>query len=381
MQGYSMAPDDLRMIVRTFRTAFPAATTWSAAPGDFLLVGGVAPQPFPHVRVAERYTDNPGVREDFARAGLPAGVALLADFMLGADDTARFAGDAPRNTDDRLPLEFSAARSLYRNTAAANWLLIRGFRTQELAPVPDTAETRHSIGMAYVAKHLPEPALEEFDRALRTNPGYVPSLLARGRLLRSRGDVAGAIEAFETALRREPGRADAHFEIGVARQMGDGPPAALSAYRRAVELAPERADYMRAYATALAQGGRLTEAVSYLLLARAFRPRDPALMDLTAFMYVQAGNTSRAVELLQQAVAVAPGEAIYHFRLGQVQMQAKNAAAAIASLERAAELHLELANTYMIQQQVGPAIRAYRRVLALDPNNTMATRVLSTLLR
>jgi spermidine synthase len=388
VQSYALAPADLQMITRTFRTAFPGTELWAPVPGDYLLLGRAPGTPFPFERVAARWVERAEVREDLRRVFLTAPAALLSDFVLGPADTARYAEGARVNTDDRLPLEFSAPRSLHRETVDANWQLAHRFRSVELAPVPDDAAARHAMGVAYMAKQRPADALAEFDRALARDPAHVPSLLERGRVLRVRGEHAAALAALDRAVRREPRNALVHYEIGVTREARSGPAAALDAYRQAVALAPDRPDFMRAYATALAQEGRVTEAISYLVLARAFRPRDPALMDLTAFIYLQIGHTARALELLQQAVAVAPREAVYHLRLGQAQMQAKNPAAALAELGRAVELRpdfveaqLELANTYMLAGQLGPAVTAYRRVLALDPSNTMALRVLSTLLQ
>ena len=93
-------------------------------------------------------------------------------------------------------------------------------------------------------------------------------------------------------------------------------------------------------------------------------------------------------ELLGQAVAAAPEAAVYHFRLGQAHIQNRNPDAALEELRRAVllrpdfiEAHLELANTYLITDQVGPAMAAYRTVLALDPRNAMASRILTTLQR
>ena len=388
VDGSAMAPADLRMVARTFRAVFPSTSAWTAAPGDYLLMGGMVPGPLPIERVAARYAENADVREDFRRSGLVSAEALLADFVLGELETAKYAEGAGVNTDDRVPLQFSAARSLWSDTTAENWRLIREFRSPVLPPALDRAGVHHAIGVAYVAKNLPDEALVEFDRALLLAPGHVPSLFERGRLLRATRKPAEALASLELAAKLDPKNAEVQYEIGLARETHAGPAAALDAFGRAVALAPPRVDFLRAYATALAQTGRASEAVAYLLLARAMRPRDPALMDLVAFVYLQAGNTARAVELLGQAVAAAPDAAVYHFRLGQAHIQNRNPDAALEELRRAVllrpdfiEAHLELANTYLITDQVGPAMAAYRRVLALDPRNAMASRILTTLQR
>ena len=261
-------------------------------------MGGAVPGPFTLERVALRYAENAGVREDFRRSGLVSAEALFADFVLGEPETAKYAEGATVNTDDRLPLQFSAARSLWSDTTAENWRLIREFRSPILPPALDQAAVHHAMGLAYVAKNLPDEALVEFDRALLLTPGQVPSLFERGRLLRANRKPAEALASLELAATLDPKNAEVQYEIGLALLAQEGPAAALDALGRAVALAPSRVDFLSAYATALAQTGRASEAVAYLLLARAMRPGDPALMDRVAFAYLQAGQSARAVELL-----------------------------------------------------------------------------------
>ena len=43
LQAYGLTPDDFRMVVRTFRSAFPATTVWNIGGGDFLLLGAAEP--------------------------------------------------------------------------------------------------------------------------------------------------------------------------------------------------------------------------------------------------------------------------------------------------------------------------------------------------
>src|SRR6185503_9777791 len=45
VHGYGLAPEDLAMIVATFRSVFPATSVWQVAQGDYLLVGRPEPAP------------------------------------------------------------------------------------------------------------------------------------------------------------------------------------------------------------------------------------------------------------------------------------------------------------------------------------------------
>src|SRR4030095_5336 len=45
IQGYSLFPADLKMVVESFRRVFPTVTIWNTMPGDFLLLGQTKPTP------------------------------------------------------------------------------------------------------------------------------------------------------------------------------------------------------------------------------------------------------------------------------------------------------------------------------------------------
>jgi len=46
IDGYALQPEDLKMVARTFGTAFPATTVWHAhGIADFILMGGAEPRP------------------------------------------------------------------------------------------------------------------------------------------------------------------------------------------------------------------------------------------------------------------------------------------------------------------------------------------------
>ena len=90
VDGYAIRPEDFKMIVRTFRTAFPATTVWHAhGVADFVLVGSAEPRPLDLARVQAAWEASPALREDFGRLGFRAPSAFLADFLLAEPDTAR----------------------------------------------------------------------------------------------------------------------------------------------------------------------------------------------------------------------------------------------------------------------------------------------------
>ncbi len=163
IHAYSLLPDDLRMVVATFRAVFPATSVWQVSPGDFLLLGRVEAAPIDLDLVKARYAENPAIRGDLERIGVRGWAGVLGYFALGEGDAARYARGATVNTDDRLALEFSAPRALYLDTHAENARGLRRFASTPLpevtpgsAGVLDSAEVRSGIGATRAALGLSE---------------------------------------------------------------------------------------------------------------------------------------------------------------------------------------------------------------------------------
>ena len=113
---YEIDADDLRSIVGTFASVFPHGTLWLVGDGDLLLIGS---------RSSEIEGQLTGVRERIRdgstgallhAAGVPpesAAFFLLSMYAGGAAELMAYGGTAPIQSDDRMDLEFTAARAMY----------------------------------------------------------------------------------------------------------------------------------------------------------------------------------------------------------------------------------------------------------------------------
>jgi spermidine synthase len=249
VQGYNLLPDDLRMVVKTFRTVFPATSIWNTTRGDFLLLGRAEPTPLDLKLVEKRF---PRIRPDLLGIGIQAWPGLLGFFMLGEEDTRRFSESAGLNTDDRLPLEFSAPRALYLDTTISNQHLVQGFKTAELPDLTagsrdflQRPEVRYWIGAAYLKRQMPEDALAQFQQALQLDPEHTQSLLGASRVHLSLRRPAEALGLAKRAIAREPINADAFFLAGLASRALDATTEAAAFFERAATLQPQNAEFRR----------------------------------------------------------------------------------------------------------------------------------------
>jgi spermidine synthase len=391
VDGYTIRPEDFKMIVKTFRTAFPATTVWHAhGMADFILLGAAEPQPLDLGRVQAAWDASPELREDFARLGFRAPWAFLADFLLTEPETARLTLGADLNDDDRLPLEFSAPKSLYRDTALTNYRMVRAFRAAELPPLAgrgaqhvETAGVRYDLGMAYLAKDMPAEAAAQLERAVARDPAHVPSLIALGRALLRLEQPVRAIEILQSAARHDPRSAEAQAALARAWQAQRLADRAADAAASAVRLAPDDAGYRVLWASLLEQQGKTREAVEQYLTARERRPRDVQLLESLAGAYTRMGRGADTVTTLESARALRPDDPALLARLGRAYLAINQPIPATRVLTQSVAGAPQPAQTYadlgLARLGTGDAVgatAALEHAVALDPAHAGAAQLL-----
>ncbi|MGH7231638.1 MAG: fused MFS/spermidine synthase [Nitrospiraceae bacterium] len=246
IQDYNLETQDLQMVVATFRSVFPQTTVWGTASGDLLLLGKTEPGPLDVDALKARYDSLPAIRPDLNRVGIVGWAGVFGYFVLGENDAARFADGAGLNTDDRLPLEFSAPRALYLATGERNRTLLRTFKTEEFPTIAgigraefDQAEPRAAIGITLLQRHEAEDALVQFQHALQVSPDHTLAMLgaAQAHLLLARSAVA--LELAQQVLQREPNNTDALVLAGTAAETLQRSEQAIAWLQRAAALQPE----------------------------------------------------------------------------------------------------------------------------------------------
>ncbi len=103
-----IAPDDLKVVTRTLLDVFPHTTMW--LDGYYLAFVSTKQPPEWNVDDIERRCEQGPLAQALDEADMGSPRAILATFVAGPDTLARFAGDQPRNTEDRPIVEFRTPR-------------------------------------------------------------------------------------------------------------------------------------------------------------------------------------------------------------------------------------------------------------------------------
>jgi len=147
------------------------------------------------------------------------------------------------------------------------------------------ADIRHLAGLCFSFLGQPEEALEEFDRALELNDGYIEAHLNRAITLNELGRYDEARAAFDNATAAEQGVggrfpaavsariANAHMAVGDLYMAASAPGDAAREFRAALELRPLFHDIRNRLGEALMQLGEFAEAKQELAKAVEGNPR------------------------------------------------------------------------------------------------------------
>jgi tetratricopeptide (TPR) repeat protein len=390
---YSLFPEDLKMVIKTFRSVFPHTVIWNTIRGDLLLIGAAEPLSLEYTSLRTRYDTIPELREDLRRLGYHSPLGLLADFVLGEEDTAQYAQQALLNTDDLPLLEFSAPNSLYVETVDLNRALLRAFRRAEgplVAGMPEeilrSAEFRRNLGEAFLAKEMWEDARAQYDEALRLDPRHAGSLLQRGRIHLRLNAVLKAEADFKAALRADPRLVEAHDALAQlyrAQKMGD---LAEEHLMKGVALRPKDPQQRAHLADLYRDSERFSEAIPHYRAAIALAPQSPRLWAGLGMAYQGARRPGEALEALRQALSRDPENSFLYYQIGLIHAAAKRFNDAATAFQAAALRdpakpgpYLELGKLYALQDDKAKAFEAFRQALRLDPSNVTAFRAVEEL--
>jgi spermidine synthase len=116
VHAYWLSPDNLRDVFRTFYGVYPHGSVWEVFPGhDYLLLGTREPLKTDLAGLEARLLATRAL-EDYVGTESPRAPGLIAYLVADADQARKGAGPGAMITDDRCFIEYSAPRSMGRDT-------------------------------------------------------------------------------------------------------------------------------------------------------------------------------------------------------------------------------------------------------------------------
>ena len=280
---------DLRSIVRTFSSVFPAGHDVAGRRNDLLLIGTNGSAIAPHLdQLASEWQRGtaPAALADVGISGEAAPFALLSMFAAGPGDLQAYAGGAPLQTDDRMALEFSAPRGIYGRMTNANGAAIRA-----------------------LAAHRPPPVQRAFDRATDA------SWTTRGQMELKAEAYESAYDAFRRAVALNSRNTDALAGLSLsasgARRQDEERASLVTMAKADASNAPVRIELSRV----LASMGDFDGSTTYASEALRLAPDDPRAGEQLASVFADAGDAERLTPLatsLIERFPARPDSRYYH---------------------------------------------------------------------
>ncbi len=387
---HSLPPQQMKLIVATFRSVFPYASLWRPNRGDVILLGTADPVPWDLGRLKQRVETVPGVAEDLRGIGFWHPLAIFAAFVLDGEDLATMLADVhDAHTDDHPVVEYLSPRAGYVDTTTANDAGVQALQTKRLPPIAGfdesrdfDARARYLLGFGLASIGRVDPAIELMEESVRGDRPDPKFLVGLGNQYRAKGSTAKAIRAYERALALSPGEPEASLHMAELRRAQGDDAGAEKVLRSAIAAAKEDPALASAAARLLLDSNRPAEAVAALTPALEKAPEDAGLLRLAGEAFAAAGRREEAIEALRHAAAVEPQNAELQRGVAEALLALGDLDGASVGFERASRLEpgnaaafVGIAETALRRGDRAAALAARDRALALDPYNAKALAI------
>ena len=171
---------------------------------------------------------------------------------------------------------------------------------------PDYPEAHNNLGNALLEKNEQDAAIAEFRKALQIMPDYASAHNNLGNALLQKGEVDDAIVHLQRAVELSPGYVQAENNLGNAMNAKNDVKSAMIHYRKAVDISPGYAPAHVNLANTLLLSGRADEAeIEY----RKALDINPGLADAHGNLgniLLEKGMPGEAAAQLQEALKIDP---------------------------------------------------------------------------
>jgi spermidine synthase len=346
MHTYAMAPEDLRMVYRTFAEIFPDVSLWHINESDMLLIGTRRPQRIRWADLKTALANRPVAQKDLSDLGFVDPYSLFASYLMPKATLLKMADGAAYNLDDHPRLEFSAPKNLGRDTSTLNINLTRA--------------------------HALSPAVEDGDPG-KDSTGRLAFFLASGfRAVRNR---EAAFTWVDRALEKAP--LDAEFRLLRARLLAeDSRSVSAAAELKKILIGPGRA-----ILPDVVEVARTLESDDALPILQQVRRLDPKLVQAQVALgeaLFKEDQHARAEFEFRQAAQRLPDDPRVAFGLARVLLAREQHAAALEAVDRALKLGAQgdsiddafglRGEVLMFLGRYGEAAEAYRQALRTSPS-------------
>ncbi|HSS45643.1 MAG TPA: fused MFS/spermidine synthase, partial [Thermoanaerobaculia bacterium] len=351
---HSLLPEQLKLIVATFRSVFRHTSLWRPNSGDLILIGSADLVPWDYPRLARRIQTVPGVAEDLRGRGLWHPLSVFSALVLDTGDLDRMLeGVRDVHTDDRPVVEYLSPRTGYADTASVNDAGVQALQSHYLPELIGFDEARdlpahtvYLLGFGHASLGRTDSAIRLMEEAVARDPKNPKYWIGLGNQYRIAKRQTRASNAYRKALANAPGDPEAAVNLAAMLTAEEDDAEAERILRACLAASPgETAALQTALGKLLLDTGRSREALALLERLPQEDPRNAEARLLLGRALLAAGRREEAGQHLREAAALAPGNAAIQRASGSALLELGDSGAAVSSLEKAVALEPNNAQT------------------------------------
>ena len=236
---------------------------------------------------------------------------------------------------------------------------------------PNFAAARYNLALVYFKLNEMDSALIQLDALVKLAPDDVGGYLLRGRIRKSRAELAVAASDFECVVQIQPEHYRAWVLLGEVRYEQANFPEALAALQRVLQLHPDSLEVHFDLAITFHQLRRLEEAARHGEEFLQHFPDDFETHYLLGAVYLEQGDRKRALGHWSKAEVLRPDHADLRRELGRLYLDVGEMEEAHKRLgegaSQTADLLFDLGFIAKRQADYPRAEKLFREALRADP--------------
>lgn len=171
---------------------------------------------------------------------------------------------------------------------------------------PGYIEVLNNLAVTYHRMGLVDEAIEKLKRALRTRPGYPEAHCNLGNIYTSTGRFGEALAEFEMALSLHPENALVHYGMGNVYSEQEKPTDAIREFQEALNLDPNYLPARISLGTLYSRQGRHDDALREFQEALRLDPELPEAYHGIGSVYYESGSFEKSANAWIRAVYLEP---------------------------------------------------------------------------
>ncbi len=350
VQGYSLEPSELQMILATISPHFSNITLWHSAGPDFLILARTESGPLDFSR-ARILWSQPQLQEDFSTLRLTRPESWPVYFSLSDAEVRALSAGGNRNTDDRTLLEYRAPRAMVGETRTGELeAIVKRFQNGLLPVELRPSETRAALEAAAESSiDLNMDRSADYIHALDAETPTASLEIVRGRLALRENRITEAIAHLNHAMILEPENVKAMYWLASTKHVTPNDSEGDTLLTRILQRDPKNLLAL-ASRVGFARDRRDWRASAQAQVEHIAAIKDPPASEFCTLgdLWARAGNLTSAEEALRAGLEREPYSYLCHRELGEIDRIKRRFAAAREHLELVVRLYPEVdAGTYV----------------------------------